>query len=148
MAAAAAAILAGVERLVPAWVVGEVDRILDAWGRLDPEARGAARSSAAEAGEAAAGRVTAELRDLFGEAPADQRATPLQIVRTVVDEPTRLLEQLGVAPVQRDEFEERAHPFDRYGLVPRALGDLGDQELSAQLLVWGVAKSKLVRPPV
>ena len=145
MEAAGAAIVDGVERLVPPWAVREIDRILDAWGRLEPPERDAARTRAEVAGRAAAARVVAELRELFAADLADQHATPLQIVRTAVREPTQVLAALGVPPVRRDPFDEQALPADRYDLVPRSLGDLGDADLGAQLLVWGLAKSKLVR---
>jgi hypothetical protein len=38
----AAAIVAGVEAWVPRWVQAQVTRLLDAWGRVSPEARATA----------------------------------------------------------------------------------------------------------
>ena len=55
--------------------------------------------------------------------------TPLEIVRTAVREPSEVLERAGVPAVVRDAFDEQAWPDDRYGLVPRTLGDLGDADL-------------------
>ena len=77
--------------------------------------------------------------------PTQQRATPLELVRGAVREPTAVLRAAGVPPVVRDDFEERAWPDDRYGLTPRAAGDLGDPELGPMLLAWGLAKSAVVR---
>ena len=73
--------------------------------------------------------------------PADQRATPLEVVRSAVREPTAVLRAAGVGAVVRDDFDERHLPDDVYDLAPRAVGDLGDPELGPQLLAWGLAKS-------
>jgi hypothetical protein len=144
LAAAGAAIVAGVEQAGPAWAVRQVDRILDAWGRVDAGQRPEVRLGAERAGADAARRVAADLRTLLALDPAEQAATPLEIVRTLVVEPTALLRGLGVPEVVRDAFDERAQPDDVYDLAPRTLADL-DPELGPELLVWGMAKAKLVR---
>lgn len=143
--ATGAAIVAGVEAQVPAWVRAQVERLLDAWGRAAAGVRARAEEASAEAGAGAAARVTAELRALFAVDPEDQRATPLEIVRTVYREPTAVLEAVGVPPIVRDEFDERAWPDDVYGLVPRTLGDLGDPDLAPLHLAWGMAKAAVIR---
>jgi hypothetical protein len=135
----------GVERCLPAWAVTRVEVVLDAWGRLDPDARSDAVEAARRAGEAAAQRVAAELRALFAEPPARQRATPLQIVRGAYREPTSVLAAAGIPGVVRDEFDERSWPDDEYGLVPRTLADLGDDTLGPLLLAWGMAKARALR---
>ena len=111
--------------------------------RRPPGRRSGSRRSGP--GAAAADRVAAELRALLARDPAEQAATPLEIVRTIVLEPTALLRELGVPEVVRDAFDERAHPDDVYDLAPRTLADL-DPELGPELLVWGMAKARLVRP--
>jgi hypothetical protein len=141
-----AAIVAGVERCLPDWCVRQVERILDAWGRLDPEARHRAAQEARDAGAAAAIRVVADLHELLAADPAVQSATPLEVVRTAYREPSAVLAAQGVPPVVRDPFDERAWPDDVYGLVPRSLGDLGDEELGPLLLAWGLAKAAIVHP--
>ena len=143
---AGTAIIAGVERCLPGWVEREVERILDAWGRLSPDAREQAREEATAAGVVAAQRVSDALAQLLAVDPAEQTATPLEIVRTAYREPTELLVSLGVPPVVRDEFDERAWPDDRYGLVPRSLGELGDDQLAPLHLAWGLAKARAMRP--
>ena len=143
---AGTAIIAGVERCLPGWVEREVDRILDAWGRLAPAARERAREEATAAGVAATQRVSEALAQLLAADPAEQTATPLEIVRTAYREPTQLLVSLGVPPVVRDAFDERAWPDDRYGLVPRSLGELGDDQLAPLHLAWGLAKARAMRP--
>jgi len=140
-----AAIVAGVERYLPGWVERQVERILDAWDGLDRAARERAREDARAAGVAATARVGAALRALLSSPVAEQHATPLQVVRTAYREPTGVLTAAGVPPVVRDQFDERAWPDDRYGLVPRTLGDLGDEELSPLLLAWGLAKAATLR---
>lgn len=141
----AAAIVTGVETWVPRWVHTQATRLLDAWGRAAPDARAEAEAQATEAGEAAARRIAAALRELFATEPEMQRATPLEIVRSVYREPTQVLAAAGVPPVARDEFDERAWPDDVYGLVPRTLGDLGDPELAPLHLAWGLAKATVIR---
>jgi hypothetical protein len=140
-----AAIVAGVERQVPGWARAQVERLLDAWGRAPADARIRAEAQSAEAGAAAARRIVAELRALFAVDPAQQRATPLEVVRTAYLEPTAVLAAAGVPPIVRDEFDERAWPDDVYGLVPRTLGDLGDPELAPLHLAWGMAKATVIR---
>ena len=140
-----AAIVDGVEREVPGWARAQVERLLDAWGRASADARVRAEAQSAEAGAAAARRIVAELRALFAVDPAQQQATPLEVVRTSYREPTAVLAAAGVPPIVRDEFDERAWPDDIYGLVPRTLGDLGDAELAPLHLAWGVAKATVIR---
>ena len=145
LAEASDAIVAGVERELRGWTQREVARIVDAWGRFDVVARNGIEQRAVAAGEQATARVTARLRSLFASDPAVQNATPLEIVRTAYREPTAVLEAAGVPPVERDAFDERAWPDDRYGLVPRTLGDLGDPDLAPLLLAWGMAKAAVLR---
>jgi hypothetical protein len=145
LAEAGAAIVVGVEAQVPRWAPAQVDRLLDAWGRTTPEARARAEADAIDAGNAAARRIVAELRELFDTDPERQRVTPLEIVRTAYREPTQVLAAAGVPPVVRDEFDERAWPDDVYGLVLHSLGDLGDPELAPLHLAWGMAKATLIR---
>ena len=101
-------------------------------------------AAAREAGERAARRVAAELRDLLALDPAEQRATPLEIIRSAVAEPTAVLAAAGMPDVVRDPFEEQAWPDDRFGLVPRTLRDL-DADLAAVHFAWGIAKAALLR---
>ena len=141
---AASAILDGVARELPGWVTRQVARLLDAWGS-DATTRARAEADAETVGRAAATRVVDELRQLFALDVEEQRATPLQIVRTAYREPTAILRAAGVPPVRRDEFEERTLPDDRYGLAVRSLGDLGDEDLAPLLLAWGIGKATVVR---
>jgi hypothetical protein len=129
-------------------VVSSVTRIVDAWGRLEPGERAAAVAAAQAAAGPATERVVAALRELFACDPAEQRTTPLQVVRGLVSAPTAVLRSAGVPGVVRDAFEERAFPDDDYDLAPRTLGDLGDPDLGPQLLAWGLAKAAVLRARV
>lgn len=129
---------------LPAWVVGEIGRIADAWVDAGGTAVGW-EAAAHTAGAAAATRVGAELRDLFASEPEAMRRTPLEVVRTVVAEPTAVLHALGIPPLERDDFETRSWPDDDYGLTPATLADLGDPDLGPLLLAWGMAKSAALR---
>lgn len=133
------------ERTLPGWVVGRVGYILDAWGRAPHDVRRRAEREAVEAGAAAAQRVGAELGALFALPVAAQRSTPLEIVRSAYREPTAVLHAAGVPPVAREAYDERSWPDDEYGLVPRTLGDLGDESLAPLHLAWGLAKAALLR---
>ena len=69
-------------------------------------------------------------------------------MRSAYREPTAVLAAAGIPPVERDEFDERAWPDDRYGLVVHDLGDLGDDELAPLQFAWGLAKAKVLRARV
>jgi hypothetical protein len=145
MGEGAAALVAGVARLGGAWVVRSVMGLVDAWGRLDAAARADAATAAAAAGEQAAARVQAELRALFELDPAAQRATPLEIIRSLRREAGEVLRAAGVPEVERDPFETRAFPDDVYGIVLKTPAELGDDELGGALLAWGLGKAKVLR---
>jgi hypothetical protein len=141
---ASAALVEGVGRALPAWAARSADVLLTAWGGLDTARRQEVVAAAREAGEQAARRVAAELRELLRLDPAEQRATPLEIIRSAVAEPTAVLAAAGLPEVVRDPFEERAWPDDRFGLIPRTVRDL-DPDLAAVHFAWGIAKASLLR---
>jgi hypothetical protein len=141
---ASEALIDGVGAALPAWAARSADFLLAAWGGLDAERQREAVASAEGAGGQAAQRVAGELRELLALDPAEQRATPLEIIRGAVAEPTAVLAAAGLPDVVRDPFEERAWPDDRFGLVPRTLRDL-DPDLAAIHFAWGIAKAALLR---
>jgi hypothetical protein len=141
---ASAALVDGARRALPDWAVREADRLVAAWGRLDGEQRRQVVADARAAGDAAARRVSAELETLLALDPAEQRATPLEIIRRAVAEPTAVLAAAGLPDVVRDPFDERSWPDDRFGLVPRTLRDL-DPDLAAVHFAWGIAKAGVLR---
>jgi hypothetical protein len=145
MREAGTAILEGVDRLAAAWLVDAVTRILDAWGRLAPDRRSETMAEARTAAAAGAARVHRELESFFATDPARQRTTPLEIVRSLRREATAVLRAAAVPPIERDMFEERSFPDDDYGLVPRSLADLGEDDLAPMLMAWGLGKAKVLR---
>lgn len=145
LAETGAAIVDAVAREAPGWVIASVVRLLGAWGRADDATRARAIEAAGPAGAAAAGRVCGTLGELLATDPSEQRSTALEIVRTLYREPTEILVAAGLPPVVRDPFDERSWPEDRYDLVPRTLGDLGDPDLGPLHLAWGMAKAQVLR---
>lgn len=140
------AIAAGVEELGPAYLVRTATRVVDAWGSVGPKERPRLDDELATAARAACGRVATELRGLTATPVASQRVTPLEVVRSLPREPTRVLADAGIPAVERDPFEAAAAPADVYALAPRSLGDLGDPELGPLHLAWGMAKARLLGP--
>ena len=130
---------------MPTWVVGRVAFIADAWGRLNADERARLDADAVAAGDAAAVRVVALLRDFFATPAAEQRTTPLEIVRTAAGDVAAVLTAAGIPAVERGEFAERAFPDDLYDVTPATLADLGDDELGPLQLAWGLAKAKVLR---
>jgi hypothetical protein len=134
----AQALADAIEEAIPGWVDRCVEHLYHAWtGQpVPPELRVAA----AEAGRAAVADVGRSVRTLL-EADIDQQATtPLALLRGAVRYPTAVLEQAGVAPVERDPLDEQMFPSDIYGLAPATLADL-DPSLLDLGLAWGAAKA-------
>jgi hypothetical protein len=158
------AIVIGVEANLARVLRSRVAVIADAWGRLEPTARARLEGDAQRATDAATERVVRELRILFAQRatdaatervvrelrilfaldPVEQRATPLEIVRSSYREPTAALAAAGIPGVVRDPFDERSWPDDEYGLVIRTLAEV-DDELGPMQLAWGLAKARLLR---
>jgi hypothetical protein len=141
-------LIEGVARLGPGWVVRAVTGLVDAWGKVDAAGRADAIAAATVAGEQAAARVGTELRSLFELDPAAQRATPLEIIRSLRREASEVLRGAGVPEVLRDPFEARAFPDDPYGIVLKIPAELGDDDLGGALLAWGLGKAKVLRARV
>lgn len=135
-----------VERVLPGWFVARVGALADAWGRCAPDVRAALDAATVAAAPGVAAQVGAELRAFFARPAGEQVATPLQIVRGAVAAATGLLADAGVPAVERDAFAEQAFPDDAYDLVPASLADLGDDDLGALQLAWGIAKVNVLRP--
>ncbi|MDE3206710.1 MAG: hypothetical protein KGQ66_21080 [Acidobacteriota bacterium] len=127
----------GIVAALPGWVIASVERIVSAYTGRVPDAVG---EEARVAAAAAAAEVGPSLRELLESDPDDQRTTPLALVRAAVRYPTGVLLRAGVPPVERDAFDERAFPDDRYGLTPASLADL-DPGLADVSLRWGAAKA-------
>lgn len=92
------------------------------------------------AGQRCRVEVVAELRRLLDEDIDTQTSTPLQVLRAAVRFPTAVLVDAGVGDVDRDDFDRRAFPADRYGLTPAGFADV-DPALADPGLRWGAAKA-------
>jgi hypothetical protein len=125
--------------LAPYWEARAL-ALVEAWTGRPASAAEAERVRAAAA--RASSKAVEGLRRLLAADVDEQWTTPLDVVRRSAGELTELLATMGVAPVARDEFDERAFPDDPYGLAPRALADV-DDSLQEVALVWGAAKARL-----
>lgn len=137
--------MAGVEATLPGWIEQRVAFIANAWDRLDDTTRATLDARASVAGLAAASRVANDLRTFFATPVMEQRTTPLEIVRSATRDVTVLLSGVGIPPVERDAFDERAFPDDLYGVTPASLSDLGDEALGPWQLAWGLAKARVLQ---
>ena len=134
----ATALADAVDAALPGWVERSVARVLAAWqgGAPDPAVLAAAR----EAGVRAVAEVGAAVRTLVEADIDDQRTTPLSLLRSAVRYPTRILQDAGVPPVERDPIQVRLLPDDLYDLSPATFADV-DPALAEPGLVWGAAKA-------
>jgi hypothetical protein len=131
------ALAGAIERALPGWVERSVERRALAFhGRLDDDVRVAA----ADAGRRAAVEVGREVRALLALDIDAQPTTPLAILRGAVRFPTEVLRAAAVAPVVRDEQQERLFPDDVYDLAPANFTDVSP-ELTEVGLAWGAAKA-------
>jgi hypothetical protein len=126
-----------IEAALPGWVERSVRRRLEDAGRSfdAPVAE-----ATAAAGRQAADEVGQAVRELLERDIDDQTTTPLSLVRGAVRYPTRILREAGVAPVVRDEVQERLFPDDVYDLTPASFADV-DPALAEPGLTWGAAKA-------
>lgn len=127
----------GIEAALPGWVRRCVQARCESAGvALTDELDGATDAAASRCRE----QVAPAVRALLSADLDEQRSTPLTLLRAAVVHPTEVLERAGVPPVQRDEFEVRSFPADRYALAPASFADL-DPDLAELGLVWGAAKA-------
>ena len=134
----ATALADAVDVALPRWVERSVTRIMVAWQGGPPDA--AVVDAARDAGRRAAEEVGAEVRALLAADIDEQWTTPLSLLRAAVRYPTRVLEDAGVPPVERDPIQERLLPGDIYDLSPASFADV-DPALAEPGMVWGAAKA-------
>ena len=131
----AQALAAAIEHALPHWIERCVGRyvVLD-----DVVAPLVARAS-----HDAVAAVMPEVRKVLLADVDQQRVNPLALLRGAVRFPTAVLDELHVAPAERDEFARRNFPDDRYDLTPASFGDV-DPTLHEPGIVWGAAKAHVV----
>lgn len=100
--------------------------------------------------DALAGSIRGAARDLEAEferlivtSDAEQRRSPLELVRGATHPITAILAASGVPPVRRDDQDVSINPDDTYDLYPASSRDLGDQAWRAHVR-WGLAKTRAV----
>jgi hypothetical protein len=127
----------GIVAALPGWVERCVRvRCAQAGRPVDEPLAEAIRVAATDCAATVGGAV----RELLRTDLDAQDTTPLALVRSAVRYPTRVLEQAGLAPVERDEFDQRAIPEDVFALAPASFADL-DPSLAEPGLRWGAAKA-------
>jgi hypothetical protein len=136
LARRATALADAIESAFVPWLTGAVVGRAAEAGRTGPEVEDVAREGATKAASAALPR----LRALLAEDIDAQATTPLALLRGALGPATQVLVDLGVPPVERDDFAERAFPDDRYALAPAAFEDLAP-EVRGPGLEWGAAKA-------
>ncbi len=130
-------------------LVDAVDAVIDGWvhrcvadtcARTGVVVDDQLRDATDDAARRCRAEVVERLRVLLARDVDDQRGTPLQVLRDAVRFPTEVLAAAGVPAVERDEFDRRAFPDDRYGLTPAGFADV-DPALAEPGLTWGAAKA-------
>ena len=123
------------------WLRRRSTEVAAAWlGEVSVEASAAIGVAA----QAATQRVSEELKALLALDPSLQGTTPQSILRGCHVEPGQALSAMGVPEVEREEFEARSLPEDRWSLAPSDLGDVSEG-LGPLLLAWGLAKARALR---
>ncbi len=130
----AAALADGVGEALPDWVAASVARRLG--GRVPDELR----EQVTQAGRAAAEDVGDRVRELLALDIDEQWTNPLTLIRTAIQYPTEILQQVDAPVVARDEQARRFHPDDVYDLTPASFADLG-QSVHDLGISWGAAKA-------
>lgn len=133
----ALALADAVDAALEGWVQRCVtQRIEQSGGSLDAPTRAATADAAARCRD----EIGPAVRSLVLSDPDEQRGTPLTLLRAAVAYPTQVLDFLGVAPVERDEFQVTAFPDDPYDLTPTSFAEV-DPALQDAGLAWGAAKA-------
>lgn len=131
----------GIEANLARWTIGNIDRIATAAGIVDDPVLGAA---ARDAGERCRAEIGPRVRHLLEADIDEQRTTPLVILRDAVSYATAVLDDRGIPPVRRDEFERRSFPDDIYGLSPATMADV-HESLGELAMMWGAAKAHVYK---
>ena len=129
-----------IEAAIAGWAERSVLRVADAWR---PGRSGELAAEAAQAGREALEDVGPRVRRLLESDVEAQATGPLEICRSAVRHPTRVLAEAGVPPVVRDEVAERMFPDDPYDLTPGTFADV-DPAVVEPGLTWGAAKAHVV----
>ncbi|CAB4658387.1 unannotated protein [freshwater metagenome] len=134
-------ILSCVSSDLSTWLRMRSTEVAAAWlGEVSVEAS----TDIGAAADAATQRVSDELQEFLALDPSLQSTTPQSILRGCHVEPGQALSALGVPEVEREEFEARSLPGDKWSLAPSDLGQISES-LGPLLLAWGLAKARALR---
>lgn len=117
--------------------------VVDTSLRQSGECRDDLRQQASVMADRCAPAVIEEMRALLQTDVDEQRTNPLSVARRAVRYPTELLQQAGIAPPQRSEFDQRVLAEDVYGLAPATWSDI-DPKLHDVGIMWGAWKASVV----
>jgi len=92
---------------------------------------------------AASEQLRAGLESLLAQPVTAQEESPLEVVRRATTPVSVWLSSAGVNPVDRDPWEQEAHPEDQYDLFPASSRALGEEAWRLHLQ-WGIAKAEAV----
>jgi hypothetical protein len=133
----AMALADAIDEALPGWIRRCVEQRCAAAGRRFDDAAAARAEEASLRGSAEVGPV---IRRLLVTDIDSQTTTPLAVLRGATRYATHALADLGVPPVERDEFSRRAFPDDVQGLSPASFAEV-DPALHEPGLIWGAAKA-------
>ncbi len=137
LAAYAAVLADAVDAAVVPWLVRLARERCSRHGIVVDDPRRAALDGVTQR---AGAECAQSVRQLLSTDIDDQTTTPLELLRSATRPVTELLDEWGVPPTARDEFDERAFPRDHHALVPASFADV-DESLLEPSLVWGAAKA-------
>ncbi len=121
---------------LPTWVHRCIAEVATQTGHLSRQLE----MEAIAAGQAVVEDLAPQVRELLAADIDDQLTTPLALLRTAVQYPTRALRAAGVPLPDRAEFDSEAFPDDLYGLTPANFAEV-HPELHQPGLEWGAAKA-------
>jgi hypothetical protein len=133
------ALLTAARAAVPVWLTMCVRRVAEAQG-LEMVSL---EESTLTMVERTATETLSRLAALLGTDVDEQRANPLDILRSAVGGPTAVLRAAGAQPVARDRFAEERFPNDVFDLTPATWADI-DESLAEPGLTWGAWKAAVV----
>ena len=87
--------------------------------------------------------ATQNLLSLLATDVDAQQSNPLHVLRASTSYATQMLQDFGVEPARRDEYEVRAMPDDLFSIGPLTWRDLGEEVHDAGIS-WGAWKAATI----
>ena len=125
---------------VPAWLERSIGALLATpVESLDPSVRERIDSVVQRTRD----DIARDLSRLLATDVDEQRTSPMHVLRRSTGGVTRLLSEMGVPPVLRDEFDASVMPDDPFALGPLTWKDLSEEVHDAGI-TWGAWKAATV----